>query len=638
MCFVCHTLYNMKLYGLLFLFALLSLRSLHATMVNASTFGYTPTNATAAFQNAIQSSFDTIVFDLQSADWNVNPNLFFDLSNKTLIFEKGVVLRAIPGAFNGTGDCLLKLVRASNITIIGYGAEFVMNKPEYIILNDSEYRHCLHIDNSSGITVKGLTLRDSGGDGIYAGGATWWSPQTYSQNILLEDVRCINNYRQGMSICSVENMLVRHCLFTQTGGTLPEAGVDIEPFEPYQRVVNLNFEHCSFTNNNHSGIMVALFEMDSTSLPVSIRFSDCYLSNNHVPSNVYPTCEIQLSANDTMPVQGNVLFERCLIENSQWSAFYSRKTAEAFLVEFSDCAFVNISQQQVQYNEPIFMEVPSYTLPSAALGGYVFDEVLITYTTNFDFFRVYGWSTLAGIADMSGNFAVVEPNGNGVWYQQVQDTTNVTFSWSTQTQLPATTVQLNEATIIAEECTATAATFTGSRASANLSYPLPVRYDTSGAVSWADDVHLLTGSIIIPAGQTTATDSVFARNDSFTEPAEPVKLALRPTGIPLYTSAVADSALMNVVDCLTSSTAETVQSTSFAVFPNPASDHILLLLPEDAQFAPACIYDAAGRMSLLPVFFSGTGITADVSGLPAGVYCIEIQTGGKRLRSKFVKF
>ncbi|MGL5892834.1 MAG: right-handed parallel beta-helix repeat-containing protein, partial [Bacteroidia bacterium] len=174
---------------------MLSFRPLQATIVNASTFGYTTTNATAAFQNAIQSSFDTIVFDLQSADWNVNPNLFFDLSNKTLIFEKGVVLRAIPGAFNGTGDCLLKLVRASNITIIGYGAEFAMNKPEYVILNDSEYRHCLHIDNSSGITVKGLTIRDSGGDGIYAGGATWWGPQTYSENILLEDVRCINNYR-----------------------------------------------------------------------------------------------------------------------------------------------------------------------------------------------------------------------------------------------------------------------------------------------------------------------------------------------------------------------------------------------------------------------------------------------------------
>ncbi|MGL5892538.1 MAG: right-handed parallel beta-helix repeat-containing protein, partial [Bacteroidia bacterium] len=574
---------------------MLSFRLLQATIVNASTFGYTTTNATAAFQNAIQSSFDTIVFDLQSADWNVNPNLFFDLSNKTLIFEKGVVLRAIPGAFNGTGDCLLKLVRASNITIIGYGAEFVMNKPEYVILNDSEYRHCLHIDNSSGITVKGLTIRDSGGDGIYAGGATWWGPQTYSENILLEDVRCINNYRQGMSICSVQNMLVRHCLFTQTGGTLPEAGVDIEPFEAYQRVVNLNFEHCSFTNNNHSGIVVALFEMDSTSLPVSIRFSDCYLSNNHVPSNVYVACEIELSANDTMPVQGSVIFDRCLIENSQWSAFYSRKTSEAYLVEFHDCAFVNVSQQQVQYNEPIFMEVPSYTLPSAALGGYVFDDVLITYTTNFDFFRVYGWSTLAGIADMSGNFTVAEPNGNGVLYQQVPDTTNVTFTWSTQPQLPATTVQLNEATNIAEECTATAATFTASRTSSNLLWPLPVRYDTSGAVSWGDDVHLLTGSLIIRAGQTTATDSVFARYDSLSEPAEPVKLALRPTGIPLYTYTPADSALMNAVDCLSSSTSETVQPTGFAISPNPASDQILLLLPQGVQPVPVSIYDAAGR-------------------------------------------
>jgi len=73
-----------------------------------------------------------------------------------------------------------------------------------------------------------------------------------------------------MSVISVENLTVRHCFLTGTKGTLPEAGVDIEPHVPDHRIVNVLFENCSFTNNGWSGMALALFQLNSTSLPVSI--------------------------------------------------------------------------------------------------------------------------------------------------------------------------------------------------------------------------------------------------------------------------------------------------------------------------------------------------------------------------------
>lgn len=98
-------------------------------------------------------------------------------------------------------------------------------------------------------------IRDSGGDGIYIAGK---GEGTFSENIYLENIKSINNKRQGMSIISAHNVFVKNCEFTETNGTLPEAGLDIEPNTPKDRIVKINFENCSFTNNNHSGILLSL--------------------------------------------------------------------------------------------------------------------------------------------------------------------------------------------------------------------------------------------------------------------------------------------------------------------------------------------------------------------------------------------
>jgi len=188
--------------------------------------GYSPSDATKAFQKAINSPNDTIIIDKQDADWNVGPSTFFSLQNKTILFQSGVVLRALPGRFGATNACLFKLRFSHQVSIIGYGATFKMNKSEYAQLNNSEYRMSISMDGCSDITIKGLILDESGGDGIYIGGDSL----NYCKSILLEDVQAINHYRQGKSICNVRDMTVRNCYFAHTKGTLPEAGIDVEPY------------------------------------------------------------------------------------------------------------------------------------------------------------------------------------------------------------------------------------------------------------------------------------------------------------------------------------------------------------------------------------------------------------------------
>jgi hypothetical protein len=137
--------------------------NINATSVLASSFGWNVEDATSVFQEAIYSSADTIIVDKMVTDWIVGPNVFQDIQDKTIIFQPGVVFKAKTGAFPDNNDCLLKLIRANNIKITGYGTTFQMNKSEYAAMKDGEWRHSLAINNSSHVEVYGLVLNESGG-------------------------------------------------------------------------------------------------------------------------------------------------------------------------------------------------------------------------------------------------------------------------------------------------------------------------------------------------------------------------------------------------------------------------------------------------------------------------------------------
>ena len=377
--------------------------------VLASSFGYDPEDATAAFLAALKSNSDTIIIDKKSSDWFVKPLSISNLSNKVLYFEEGVVFRAKPGAYGNSTDRLFELRNAVNVHIIGYGATFKMEKSEY---TSGEWRHAISLRESSNISIKGLKILDSGGDGIYIAGN---NAGTYSKDILIEDVESLNNRRQGISIISVDHLEVYNSNFSDTKGSLPEAGLDIEPNTPEDRIVNVLIENCRFTNNFHAGIVLALHNLEDSSEPVSITFRNCYLSSNHDPSNQYVATEIQISAHKTKPVKGNVLFENCEVNGSNWGMLYSRKTSAAYHVTFKNCVAQNICKSDNSLN-PIFLEVPDYNISSGPLGGFTFDNLYIKYDTNKSFINIQGAATLLGLNDMNGEIFIVEPYDNEPQY------------------------------------------------------------------------------------------------------------------------------------------------------------------------------------------------------------------------------
>jgi hypothetical protein len=85
--------------------------------------------------------------------------------------RSGVVIAARKGSFRGGGDCLFSVKDKKEVTIVGYGAVIEMRKGDYQKrpYEKAEWRHAILIRSCSDVLIEGLTIRSSGGNGIYIG-------------------------------------------------------------------------------------------------------------------------------------------------------------------------------------------------------------------------------------------------------------------------------------------------------------------------------------------------------------------------------------------------------------------------------------------------------------------------------------
>src|SRR5262249_44901782 len=150
----------------------------------------------------------------------------------------------------------------------------------------SEYRHCLDIEGASNVTVTGISCNQSGGDGIYIATAS---------NVTVTNCVFDSNFRDGGSIIGTLNHInITNNQFTNTNGTLPQAGVDIEPNYPGDYLLDVNLTDNVMSNNAGDGLAISLWTLNNTSQPVGItvtrNHSDHngrygYFANNNDPNN-----------------------------------------------------------------------------------------------------------------------------------------------------------------------------------------------------------------------------------------------------------------------------------------------------------------------------------------------------------------
>ena len=385
------------------------------TVANAAWWGFDREDATGALQAAINSPAKKVIVPNMARDWIVRPITL--VGDQELVLEKGVIITAKRGEYRGRGDCVFTARDVANLTIRGYGATVRMQKEDYIVgkvlvdfgwhrwfgqYEKAEWRTPLSLLGCTNVKVYGLTLRDSGGDGIYLGNTR---KQQYCKDVVIKDVVCDNNYRQGISVISVDGLVVEHCVFANTWGTPPSSGVDIEPDVPEHRVRNVVFRNCLFKDNYGDGIEVFLSNLTTDSGDVSIRFEHCRVTSKWGPG-------IRIThVRDTGP-GGLIEFRDCVVENTEgYGIKVKDKSADRARVRFVNSTVRNAANNR-NYGDvwaPIVLHLPD-SKKTAKFGGVDFVDCSVDDDRDRPAVVFDGESDL-GIFDITGTIAVRNPFG-----------------------------------------------------------------------------------------------------------------------------------------------------------------------------------------------------------------------------------
>lgn len=367
--------------------------------VNAKDFGFNELDSTAALQGAINTGAKKVIVPNMGKPWIVARTINL-VSNQEIFFEPGVEVLAKKGEFKGRGDSLVLASNKENIILRGYGATLRMRKkdyqgPEY---DPAEWRMGLSIRSCRNVQVLGLTIADSGGDGIYLGTVAGVTP-SYNRDIIIRDVVCDNNHRQGMSVISAKNLLVENSAFNNTSGTAPMAGIDFEPNNPGEYLSNIVVRNCFFENNEKLGIHLWSKYLDQTSEDISIRIENCHVKGTEIGINIGSVY--------TNGPKGLIEFVNCTVEETQFAGIrLHNKAKSSARVVFNSCI---VEDAASRLQAPIFFDLTDTTL-SKCQGGVDFIDCTVKQNSAKPFLVINERLTKLGIYNINGNITVQSPH------------------------------------------------------------------------------------------------------------------------------------------------------------------------------------------------------------------------------------
>jgi polygalacturonase len=187
--------------------------------------------------------------------------------NVTLDFSNGVTLKALP---NDSGNyAMINIEDVKNVTLNGnVHIEGERNEHKG---TSGEWGMGISIKGSQNININDVNVSDCWGDGIYIGNSD--SGET-NQTISISNPVLENNRRQGISVITAIGLKILNPTITNTNGTPPASGIDIEPNANSERLQNISIVNPSTANNEGNGIEIYLGRLQGTQYPVDITIND----------------------------------------------------------------------------------------------------------------------------------------------------------------------------------------------------------------------------------------------------------------------------------------------------------------------------------------------------------------------------
>ena len=175
--------------------------------------------------------------------------------NMTLALAADAVLQAIPIVYHRSG--VVHIEDVANVTVRG---GTIIGERASHLGQGGEGGHGIRILGSSDVTIRGVTVKDCWGDGIYVARSAPYQAAKFAKHLYSERVtisKCVarNNRRQGLSIVACVGALVENSEFTDTNGTAPQSGIDLEPNRDCM-VSDVVIRNCLFARNAGNGLQL----------------------------------------------------------------------------------------------------------------------------------------------------------------------------------------------------------------------------------------------------------------------------------------------------------------------------------------------------------------------------------------------
>ena len=227
--------------------------SIGSTTINVRTKGALGNgvhNDTAAFQaaiNALPSSGGTVY--VPAGRYMIDAGRGVRLRSHTrLQMASTAELDVIPNSLS-TSEAI-QVYNVNNVEIVG--GRIVGDRVKHKG-SSGEWGYAIKILGASKVLVKDIHISNCWGDGMWIGGTGRGSSLVRSTYITLNNVVANNNRRQGLSIGPSRYVYVTNSTFSNTNGTLPEAGIDIEP-QTQGPVSDVRLYNLTLTGNRGNGL------------------------------------------------------------------------------------------------------------------------------------------------------------------------------------------------------------------------------------------------------------------------------------------------------------------------------------------------------------------------------------------------
>jgi polygalacturonase len=119
-----------------------------------------------------------------------------------------------------------------------------------------EWGHCVMVRGCKRVTVRDMRMAEGWGDGLSIG-ASDGTTTILSEDVVVANVVCSGNRRQGLTIGRSKNIQVYDSEFSYTGGIKPSCGIDIEPDLVGTSVTDgVVIQNCWIHHNASNGVQI----------------------------------------------------------------------------------------------------------------------------------------------------------------------------------------------------------------------------------------------------------------------------------------------------------------------------------------------------------------------------------------------